>query len=135
VGRPRVLLVDDDADFNEANRTVLEASGFEVSVATTADEAWKSLHQAVPDVIVLDVMMEEFDAGFRLAHDIDIRFPKVPVLLLTAVHDYMSDKWQFSREQDAGWLPVRKFLEKPVAPGRLVEEIREALAQGVGTPG
>ncbi len=124
----RVLLVDDDADFNEANRTVLEAEGFEVTVASTADEAWRALQQTVPDVIVLDVMMEEFDAGFRLAHDIDLRFPKVPVLLLTAVHDYMSDKWHFSREQDGDWLPVRKFLEKPVAPARLVEEIREALA-------
>ncbi len=124
----RVLLVDDDADFNEANRTVLEAEGFEVAVASTADEAWKTLQQSVPDVIILDVMMEEFDAGFRLAHDLDIRYPKVPVLLLTAVHDYMSDKWQFSREQDGDWLPVRKFLEKPVPPARLVEEIREALA-------
>jgi DNA-binding response OmpR family regulator len=125
----QVLLVDDDADFTEANRTVLEAEGFGVTVASSADEAWKSLHRSVPDVIILDVMMEEFDAGFRLAHDINIRYPKVPVLLLTAVHDYMSDKWNFTPEQDGEWLPVLKFLEKPLAPAQLVAEIRTILTE------
>lgn len=125
---PRVLLVDDDPDLNEANHTVLEAAGFEVGMAATADEAWKALGQSVPDVIVLDVMMEDFDSGFRLAHDVNVRFPKVPILLLTAVHDHMSDQWRFSREQDGDWLPVVKFLEKPFPPGRLAAEIREVLS-------
>ena len=124
-----VLMIDDDADFIEANRTVLEAHGFEVSSAYSAQEGWDILQGATPDVIILDVMMEEFDSGFKLANDLNIRFPKMPVLLLTAVHDFMSDKWQFSREKDADWLPVIKFLEKPLAPDQLVAAIRDALAE------
>jgi DNA-binding NtrC family response regulator len=124
-----VLMIDDDADFIEANRTVLEANGFEVSAAYSAQDGWNILQGATPDVIILDVMMEEFDSGFKLANDLNIRFPKMPVLLLTAVHDFMSDKWQFSREKDADWLPVIKFLEKPLAPDQLVAAIRDALAQ------
>jgi CheY-like chemotaxis protein len=121
-------MIDDDADFIEANRTVLEAHGFTVTTAYSAQEGWDVLHKTTPDVIILDVMMEEFDSGFRLANDLNIRFPKVPVLLLTAVHDFMSDKWHFSRENDADWLPVIKFLEKPLAPNQLVAAIRDALA-------
>jgi CheY-like chemotaxis protein len=123
-----VLMIDDDADFIEANRTILEANGFRVSAAYSAQEGWDHLHKATPDVIILDVMMEEFDSGFKLASDINIQFPKVPVLLLTAVHDYMSDRWQYSREKDGDWLPVVKFLEKPVSPTQLVAAIREVTA-------
>ena len=77
---------------------------------------------------MLDVMMEEFDAGFRLAHDVAIRYPNLPILLLTAVHDYMSDAWQFDKDKDKGWLPVHRFLEKPVSPEQLLAAIKDALA-------
>lgn len=124
-----VLLIDDDADLIEANRTVLEAHGHKVSSALSADEGWAVLQGPdQPHVIVLDVMMEEFDSGFALANDISVKYPKIPILMLTAVHDYMSDAWQFSREQDSGWLPVHRFLEKPVSPTQLVEAIAEVTA-------
>jgi CheY-like chemotaxis protein len=123
-----VMLVDDDADIIEIYRTVLESSGHEVAAAYSAQQAWDVLEQAVPEVLVLDVMMEEFDAGFRLAHDVAIRFPNLPILMLTAVHDYMSDAWQFDQDKDKGWLPVHRFLEKPVSPDLLLGSIKEALA-------
>jgi CheY-like chemotaxis protein len=121
-----VLLIDDDADLIEANRTVLEAHGHAVSSALSAEEGWGVLNGTrPPDVIVLDVMMEEFDSGFALANDISIKFPKLPILMLTAVHDYMSDAWRFSRDQDGEWLPVHRFLEKPVSPSQLLEAIAD----------
>ncbi len=120
-----VLLIDDDADLIETNRTVLEAHGHAVSSALSAEEGWTVLQSTPPDVIVLDVMMEEFDSGFALASDISIRYPKIPILMLTAVHDFMSDKWQFSKDQDREWLPIHRFLEKPVSPAQLLEAIRE----------
>jgi len=80
-------------------------------------------------VLVLDVMMEEFDSGFRLAHDVAIRYPRLPILLLTAVHDYMSDQWNFSGEKDKDWLPVVRFLEKPVTPDQMLAAIDEVLTK------
>ncbi|HPW55664.1 MAG: response regulator [Thermoanaerobaculaceae bacterium] len=123
-----VLLVDDDADIIEIYRTVLEQSGHKVAAAYSAQQAWDAMEKAVPEVLVLDVMMEEFDAGFRLAHDVAIRYPNLPILLLTAVHDYMSDAWQFDKDKDKGWLPVHRFLEKPVSPEQLLAAIKDALA-------
>lgn len=120
-----VLLVDDDADIIEIYRTVLESSGHTIAAAYSAQQGWEEIGRNTPDVVVLDVMMEEFDAGFRLAHDLAIKYPKVPILLLTAVHDYMSDKWNFTPEADKSWLPVHQFLEKPVSPEKLLQAIAE----------
>jgi len=122
-----VLLVDDDADIIEIYRTVLEAKGHSVSAAFSAQQGWDALGKATPDVLVLDVMMEEFDSGFRLAHDVAIKYPKLPILLLTAVHDFMADEWKFSDENDKDWLPVVRFLEKPVTPDQLLAAITEVV--------
>ncbi len=124
-----VLLVDDDADIIEIYRTVLEAKGHSVSAAFSAQQGWDALGAAMPDVLVLDVMMEEFDSGFRLAHDVAIKYPKLPILLLTAVHDYMADGWKFSSEDDKEWLPVVRFLEKPVTPDQMLAAIDEVVPQ------
>lgn len=124
-----VLLVDDDADIIEIYRTVLEARGHEVSAAFSAQQGLDALGKSTPDVLVLDVMMEEFDSGFRLAHDVAIKYPKLPILLLTAVHDFMSEQWSFSNEKDKDWLPVVRFLEKPVTPDQMLAAINDVLKQ------
>ncbi|MGD1148499.1 MAG: response regulator [Thermoanaerobaculaceae bacterium] len=122
-----VLLVDDDADIIEIYRTVLEARGHTVSAAFSAQQGWDALEKSTPDVLVLDVMMEEFDSGFRLAHDVAIKYPQLPILLLTAVHDFMSEQWSFSDEKDKDWLPVVRFLEKPVTPDQMLAAIDDVL--------
>jgi DNA-binding NtrC family response regulator len=119
-----VLLVDDDADIIEIYRTVLEARGHTVSAAFSAQQGWDALEKSTPDVLVLDVMMEEFDSGFRLAHDVAIKYPQLPILLLTAVHDFMSEQWSF---KDKDWLPVVRFLEKPVTPDQMLAAIDDVL--------
>ena len=70
MGSPKtVLLVDDDADIIEIYRTVLESSGHTIVAAYSAQQGWEEIGRSIPAVVVLDVMMEEFDAGFRLAID------------------------------------------------------------------
>ena len=78
-----ILLIDDDAGLVDANKLVLESKGHEVSVAYTGDEAWKLLEKRLPDLLVMDVMMEEFTSGFTLAEDVHIKYPEMPVLMLT----------------------------------------------------
>jgi len=122
-----ILLIDDDAGLIDANRLVLKAKGHEVSVAYTGDEAWKLLETKRPDLLVMDVMMEEFTAGFTLAEDVHIKYPDMPVLMLTGVQEHMSSEWKFDKQKDANWLPVCKFLSKPISPTKLAEEIDAAL--------
>jgi len=124
----RVLLVDDDTDLVEIYRAVLEHNGHRVTAAHSVQQTWSALEQEVPDVLVLGVMMEEFDPGFCLAHDVTIRHPSLPIVLLVTVHDYMTDAWRFDRGKDKGWLPVHRFLEKPTSPEQLLAAISGALA-------
>lgn len=129
---PHVLLIDDDQDLVAGNKVALEKRGFKVSAAYTGNEGWQVLEKARPDLVVLDCMMEEFTSGFELAQDIAAKYPKLPVLMLTGVHDQMSSDWSFS-QADAKWLPIHKWLEKPVPPGRLIEEIEALLKTATTT--
>lgn len=122
-----ILLIDDDAGLVDANKLVLEAKGYEVSVAFTGDEAWKLLEKRQPDLMVMDVMMEEFTSGFTLAEDVHIKFPNIPILMLTGVQEHMRSDWKFDKDKDANWLPVCRFLAKPIAPTKLADEIEATL--------
>ncbi len=129
----RVLFVDDDRELVAAHKALMEKKGFEVSVAYSGQEGWDSLLASRPDVVVLDCMMEEFTSGFELAQDINLKFPDLPILVLTSVHDHMSSAWSFGPD-DEKWLPIRKWMEKPVPPARLVAAVQELLeaAQSTG---
>ncbi|MFP4054503.1 MAG: response regulator [Phycisphaerae bacterium] len=123
----RVLLVDDDVDLVEQNRLVLESRGHEVTAAYSASEARDVLSERAVDVAVMDVMMESPTAGLDLARWVHQTYPKMPAIMLSGVHEKTGSPFRF--EPDPEWLPIVKFLDKPVAPARLAEEI-EALVPG-----
>ena len=126
---PHVLLIDDDDDIIQVNRLALERSGHAVSAARSAQEGWDFLMKTAPDAIVLDVMMEEFNAGFTLAQDINVKFPRIPIVMMTSVREHMNRGWTFSKENDSKWIPVQRFHEKPVKPDQLVKAIDEVIEE------
>jgi len=128
-GGASVLIVDDDADFVDMNRLVLEALGYRVSSAASAAEAEAQVGGGGFDVIVLDVMMESLTAGFGLAGRIHHLAPPVPVLMVSAIHDVAGRRLRF--EPDDELLPVVKFLDKPIAPMALAAEIDAALRASI----
>lgn len=123
-----VMLVDDDADLVEANRLYLQSQGCQISCAYSGKDGWELLQKTTPDILVIDCMMEEFTTGFELAWDISIKYPQMPMIMLTGVHEHMSNSWNFGPD-DKNWLPIHRFLEKPVAPETLWTEIRSLLKQ------
>jgi DNA-binding response OmpR family regulator len=122
----RILLVDDDVDLVAQNRLVLEKKGHDVVVAYNAAEARDLLDGAAPDLMVLDVMMEETTTGFQLARDVRARYPSLPLLMLTGIRE--AKNVRFKIEPDECWLPVTVFMEKPVTPEKLAAEIAALLA-------
>lgn len=125
----RVLLVDDDPDFVEANTIVLEASGFEVISASSGAEGLLRASVDGPDVIVLDVMMENTDEGFAVARDIRRKLnSSVPIIMLTSVGKVTG--YDFKPEENPDFFPVDVYLEKPVPPPILVAKIRELVRKG-----
>ncbi|MDR2108266.1 MAG: response regulator transcription factor [Coriobacteriales bacterium] len=77
-----ILLVEDNADLNRANRRLLALQGYTVRVALTAAEARRQLAVLEPDVILLDVMLPD-DDGFCLCDEIR-RTTSAHIIFLTA---------------------------------------------------
>ncbi|MBN2586008.1 MAG: response regulator [Candidatus Fermentibacteraceae bacterium] len=125
----RVLLIDDDPDFVEANSIVLEASGFEVLTAGSGAEGLEKVKEQSPDVVILDVMMEQTDEGFAVARRIRSKLhSEVPIIMLTSVGKVTG--YDFNPDEHPDFFPVDIFLEKPVPPSILVSKVREVLKKG-----
>ncbi len=128
-----ILLVDDDEDLIEMNKTLLEQRGHKVTVAYSAADARKILTGMRPDAAVLDVMMEDMTIGFELARHLHAEIPALPMIMLTGIRKEMSLAYSF--EPDETWLPVTKFMEKPVNPRVLAEELEKLLSAGKSSKG
>jgi two-component system, OmpR family, response regulator ChvI len=122
----QILLVDDDQDLIEMNRTVLAQRGHSVTVAYSAAEALKIVQSSPPELAVLDVMMEDNTIGFELARQLHERYPDLPLIMLTGISKEMRLGYTF--QPDETWLPVSKFLEKPINPRILADEADKLLA-------
>ena len=120
-----ILLVDDDQDIIDMNRMVLVQRGHDVIVAYSAAEAKKIAGELQPDLAVVDVMMEEPTIGFELARSLRDRYPDMPMIMLTGITKEMQLGYSFT--PDDTWLPVSKFMEKPVNPSVLADEAEKLL--------
>ncbi len=125
-----ILIVDDDEDLASATATVLSASGHETKILLDTSEALPSMHEKMPDLIVLDVMFpEDTMAGFKLARTIrneNEEFKKVPILMQTAVNSKLPMGFS-SDDIDDAWLPISDFVEKPVDLDVLQAKVQKLL--------
>jgi two-component system, OmpR family, alkaline phosphatase synthesis response regulator PhoP len=127
-GKTKILLVNDDPDFIDLNKTILENNGFEVAVASAGREVMDKVRFEQPDLIVLDLMMEKHDTGFTIAKTLraDPIYKNMPVLMLS---DALSNTGaDFSQELDGYWMKTDDYANKPVTPEELVERINKLLA-------
>jgi CheY-like chemotaxis protein len=123
----KVLIIDDDADFAESNRDLLEGCGYDVAVATDGAGGLALARALRPDVVILDVMMttdtEGFDIARRIREAPDLRH--TAVLLVTGIGREL--KLRRPPTADGTWLPVDGVIEKPIAPKNLLAEIHRVL--------
>lgn len=129
----RILIVDDDVDFGESVKTVLEFDGYRVETTTAGAEGLSAAEKNRPDLIVLDVMMEHTTAGFDVSRELHNRpsLRDVPVILVTGISRELN--LPFSFEADEHYLPVREVVEKPVDPKLLLEKVHAVLAEDTHT--
>jgi DNA-binding response OmpR family regulator len=119
----KILIVDDDPDIQEACRLVLEKEGYEVDCASNRTEGKQKIADFGPDLLILDVMMEEPDDGLNMARQLRRDGFDQPIIMLTSVNAAMG--LNIDRHDEI--VPVEIFQEKPVEPKKLVEEVRSLL--------
>jgi DNA-binding response OmpR family regulator len=130
----RILMIDDDVNLAKVIRIALEAKGYLFFSAQSASEGLEAIKQVEPDLIILDVIMEDFVAGFRVVRELRTasadspykRFERVPILMLTSVTSKTTV--DFSGRVATALLPVDAFIEKPVKPSDLFAKIEELFA-------
>ena len=120
MGKKRILIIDDDVDFSDLNKAVLENSGFEVVTAFSGREGMDKVQFESPDLIMLDLMMEKHDSGFGFAGKIkaDPRYKNIPILMVSSVAEETG--YDVSQELDGYWMKTDDFMNKPAPPEELV---------------
>jgi len=130
---PVIMLVDDDPDFLEVNRAVLEANGYEVVCARGVGEAMAKMAESRPDLVITDLAMETVLSGISFAQKIrsDQNLREVPVMAVTGLRSQRGFKFAPS-EDELAMVGVDRYFEKPVDPQTLLDAVKELTEQGHG---
>ena len=125
----KIMIVDDDPDYVNVVKTILENEQYTVVTACDKTEGLKKIKAERPDLAILDVMMDAWQDGFEMSRQLkkDPQFKNMPVLMLTAVENRTGIDFK-STAGDAAWLPSDVFLDKPVEPQVLLSEVKKLLS-------
>lgn len=124
----KILIIDDDPDISEAMKIVLKNQGYAVSKAKDGQEGMAQIKASLPDLIILDVMMNTMREGFFVSRELKANpaYAHIPILMITAVKEKTG--LDFKPEAgDEAWLPVEDFLDKPVVKEVLLEKVNTLL--------
>lgn len=121
-GKHVILCIDDDPDIRDSLKMILEAHGYVHVGAATAEEGVKVYKATQPDLVIVDLMMEEVDAGTNFVKELKLLGCAVPIYLLSSVGDSLSMSTSYT---DLGLSGV---LQKPVSPDNLLNLLKEKLA-------
>ena len=124
--KAKILLIDDDPDFVEATRTILESKPYDVLVSYDGNEGLKKAKTEAPDLVLLDIIMpltDGFSAAEQFKKDPDLS--KIPLVMLTS----------FGQRVGSTNIPLSKgfqleaedYVEKPVNPEQLFDIIEKNL--------
>ena len=117
-----IAIIDDDSDILDASSLVLTSKGYEVVTADNPDDGYKIVKEKNPDLIILDVMMNEPDDGFFLAKKFRRENIETPIIMYTSVSKSIGMEFGINEI-----VPVDDFVEKPIAPDVLIDKVAKLL--------
>ena len=121
-GKNVILCIDDDPDVLESLKIVLEANGYEMKAANNAAEGFAAFKETNPDLIIVDLMMEEIDAGVSLVKEVKSTGSTVPIYMLSSVGDNMNST------VDSASLGLSGILQKPIDTKHLLTILKTAIS-------
>jgi len=126
-----ILIVDDDYDFLEINRFILEGAGYRVVTATNPAEAMQRVADAVPDLVITDLMMTSIDAGFAFSAQLkdDPHTAGVPIIISTSVSSQLGLNFRPESDEDLAKMRVDAYFDKPIDAEALLAKVKELLGR------
>ena len=127
-----ILIVDDDYDFLEINRFILEGAGYRVVTATNPAEAQQRIAAQIPNLVITDLMMTSVDAGFAFSAQLksDPRTAAVPIIISTSVSSQLGLNFRPETDEDLAKMNVDAYFDKPIDAQALLAKVQELLERG-----
>jgi two-component system alkaline phosphatase synthesis response regulator PhoP len=122
--RKNLLMIDDDPDFVEGIRSILQKANYEVDVAYNPKDGFAALEKKTYDLLLLDIMMGRGAEGIMIARKLrkDAKLREMPVLIITGIREQIA--FLFPGEpMHPGFVAVDELVEKPVEPQLLLEKV------------
>lgn len=115
----KILIVDDDNDIIVSMKRVLENAGHNVETAKNENDCMDTFLKFQPQIIFMDMMMENMDSGFKLCRNIREKDRKVIIYMLSSVGD------ERAGIMDMHEVGFNDSISKPLSPERLLEIVEE----------
>jgi two-component system, OmpR family, response regulator len=122
----KIVIIDDDPDILDVSKIVLTSKGYTIFTAINPDDGYKLIKDQNPDLIILDVMMNEPDDGFFLAQKLRREKIDTPIIMYTSVSKALG--LDFGKSEI---VPVDEYVEKPISPDELISKVEKLLHQEV----
>jgi CheY-like chemotaxis protein len=125
----KILVVDDDVDFQVIMRRMLEGEGYEVSIAENGNQALEMVRRGeMPDVILLDVMMATTLEGVDVAREIkgDPALEDVPIIMVSSI----ATSPEAAEFPEYEHIPIDGWLSKPVQRDVLLKTLERFVSPG-----
>ena len=120
-GKYVLEVLDDDPDILESLRIVLEANGYVVAAARSAEVGLRLYKKAQPDLLIVDLMMEEIDAGTTFVKEVRALGNTAPIYVLSSVGNSLNITTDFAS------LGLTGVLQKPINSKVLLNLLRSKL--------
>jgi formate transporter len=124
----QILVVDDDPDFVLAAKYILDSQNYEMRSAANGEQALAEMKTALPDLVLLDVMMAGPLDGVHLAQQMakDAKLAKIPVIMISSI-----DSSEYAKLlPDDLHLPIDAWISKPLEPDHLLHTVQRFLGRG-----
>lgn len=118
---PKILVVDDETHIVELVKFNLEKEGYKVIVAYDGQSALERVRDAVPDLILLDIMLPQMD-GLEVCRAIKQipRYNTIPIIMLTAKGEEIDTVLGLEMGAD-------DYIKKPFSPREMVARVKARL--------
>lgn len=122
----KILIVDDDPDFFNATRIVLEKEGHTTISANNGSRGYECAKETQPDLIILDVMMDSVLDGVSMSQQVhdDEAIRDIPILMVTSIAN--TDYAELFPTDDN--IHIRAFMSKPIDPSKLIKQVNKLLS-------
>ncbi|MEI8347669.1 MAG: response regulator [Pseudomonadota bacterium] len=125
--KKKILVADDDPDLREQMVFYLKGLGYQVIACDSEKKATDALQKEKIDLAVLDLMMENNDSGFILAHRIKKQNKQTPVIIVTGVTKETGIHFEAKTPEERSWIKVDAFIQKDLRFEQLEGEIKKLL--------